>query len=88
MHQQIKITSPATELWILLFQDDRNAQIYVLFMKRIAEKGLEFIDAEKSRIQNLLAGKMNDNKRAELNQKLNILSAFSYEEENPIRNEL
>lgn len=49
-------------------------------MKRIEEKGLNFVTDEKKRLQHLLNGKISDNKKAELNQKLNILSAFNHDE--------
>lgn len=57
-------------------------------MKRIEQKGLEFVTTEKYRLQNLLSGKISANKKLELNQKLNILSAFNFDEKTIIKNEL
>lgn len=55
-----------------------------MFMKRIQEKGLDFVSVEKKRLQHLLNGKISDNKKSELNQKLNILSAFNYDDSLPV----
>lgn len=63
----------------LFFQDKITGKIYILFMKRIQEKGLNFVSSERKRLQQLLIGKVSDNKKAELNQKLNILSAFIHD---------
>lgn len=49
-------------------------------MKRIYEKGLEFISLERKRLQQLLKGKISKSKKTEINQKINILSAFNYDE--------
>lgn len=46
-------------------------------MRRALEKGIGFIGAERMRLQQLLSGKISDQNRKEINQKLNILSAFS-----------
>lgn len=45
-------------------------------MRRILERDIGFIGAEQSRLQQVLDGKISDLKRKEINQKLNILSAF------------
>lgn len=52
------------------------AQIYLLFMQRIREKDVGFIEAEQLRLKQLLNEKISEQKKAEINQKLNILSAF------------
>lgn len=46
-------------------------------MKRIQEKGLEFVSSERTRLKHLLTGKISDNKKSEIQQKLNILTAFN-----------
>lgn len=63
-------------LRILQFQKQQIAQIYVLIMQRTLERGISFIGAEQMRLQQLLSGKISDQKRKEINQKLNILSSF------------
>lgn len=45
-------------------------------MKRIQERDIEFIGAEQMRLQQLLEEKVSEQKKKEINQKLNILSAF------------
>lgn len=45
-------------------------------MKRILEKGSDFVQLEKKRQRQLLNGKLSDNKKKEVQQKLNILTAF------------
>lgn len=52
------------------------AQIYILFMQRIIERDVGFIKAEQLRLKQLLNQKMSKQKKSEINQKLNILSAF------------
>lgn len=58
-------------------QQQQIAQIYLLFMRRILERDISFISAERMRLQQLLDEKISDQKRKEINQKLNILSGFS-----------
>lgn len=61
----------------LLESTVRNiAQIYLLFMQRIKETNVGFIEAEQLRLKQLLNQKMSEQKKFELNRKLNILSAF------------
>lgn len=45
-------------------------------MKKVIENGNEFIEREIKRIKNLLASKISENKKIELNEKINILSKF------------
>lgn len=45
-------------------------------MKRIQDKGLDFVAAEKKRLKQLLNGKISEKKKLDILQKLNILSAF------------
>lgn len=52
------------------------AQIYLQFMKRIRERDVGFIEAEQLRLKQLLNQKISEKKKYEINQKLNILSAF------------
>lgn len=61
-------------------EKDRNSlQIYVTLMKKITSSNKpipEFITAEKKRVQNLLKGKISDNKKDDLNVRLNIMESF------------
>lgn len=49
-------------------------------MRRILERDINFIGAERMRLEQLLAGKISDRKKDEINQKLNILAAFDVSE--------
>lgn len=57
-------------------------------MRRILERNISFIGAERVRLQQLLDGKISDQKRMEINQKLNILSAFNVIEQTEPHTEL
>lgn len=59
-------------------------------MKRIQERDIEFIGAERLRLKQILEAKISEQKRKEINQKLNILSAFQLGDvkNNDSRNEL
>ncbi|XP_031627556.1 protein windbeutel [Contarinia nasturtii] len=56
--------------------EQKTAQIYLLFMRQILQKDIYFIGAERTRLQQILNGKISNEKRKEINHKLNILSAF------------
>lgn len=58
------------------FQIRAIAQIYLLIMHRIRERDVEFIEMEQLRLKQLLNQKIAEQKKTEINQKLNILSAF------------
>lgn len=57
-------------------------------MRRVLERGFGFIGAERLRMQQLLDGKISEQKRMEINQKLNILSAFDVLERAELHSEL
>lgn len=44
------------------------------------ERDINFIGAERMRLEQLLDAKISDRKRSEINQKLNILAAFNISE--------
>lgn len=66
-----------SDTFLCNFQKQQIAQIYLLIMHRTLERGIDFIGAERMRLQQLLDGKISDQKRMEINQKLNILSSFN-----------
>lgn len=57
-------------------------------MKRILERDIEFIGAEQMRLQALLAGKISERNQKEIDQKLNVLSAFTMAKRQNMRTEL
>ncbi|XP_033747702.1 endoplasmic reticulum resident protein 29-like [Pecten maximus] len=54
----------------------RSADIYVKTMKKIVEKGTDFVDSEITRVEKLKDGKVSDKKKEQLNERLNILTSF------------
>lgn len=64
------------------------AKIYIVIMRRILDKGLDFVDNEKKRQRQLLTGKISDQKKVEVQQKLNILTAFEVNTYQKYHNEL
>lgn len=49
-------------------------------MRRVLEKDIDFIGAERMRLEQLLRAKISDRKRSEIDRKLNILAAFDVSE--------
>jgi endoplasmic reticulum protein 29 len=47
-------------------------------MKRIIEKGDSLISTEQERVDKLLTGKLSDNKKRDLSNRLNILDSFKF----------
>lgn len=57
-------------------QKQRSAEMYVKLMRKVLEKSDEFLDTEITRINNVLKGSMTQEKKADLNVRLNILESF------------
>ena len=53
------------------------ARYYVRVMREVAEKGGEFVTKEQERLRGVLAGKLSQNKRAEMEARLNALQSFA-----------
>lgn len=53
-----------------------SAKAYLIYMRKINEKGYDYVEEETKRLQRLKAGKVTDAKKSELQRKLNILEAF------------
>jgi len=56
--------------------DKKSANIYVKVMEKALERGVVFYESEKQRVANLLAGKLSDAKKKELQGRLNIIESF------------
>ena len=54
-----------------------SADMYIKTMKKVIEKGNDFIDTEIKRVEKLQSGKLSDKKKEQLNDRLNILASFS-----------
>lgn len=57
-------------------QEQKSAEVYVKVMRKIIEKGDEFLSSENSRVENLLKNKISKEKKEELQHRINILQAF------------
>ncbi|KAL3858492.1 hypothetical protein ACJMK2_013080 [Sinanodonta woodiana] len=53
-----------------------SAEVYIKTMKKIAEKGDNFVDLEIERVEKLKDGKISDKKKEQLSERLNILTSF------------
>lgn len=57
-------------------QQKASGKVYIGFMKRIRERGAQFVDDEIARLTKLKNSKVSDTKKLELSHRLNILQAF------------
>ncbi|XP_018321670.1 endoplasmic reticulum resident protein 29-like [Agrilus planipennis] len=58
-------------------KEKSSAKTYLLFMKKIIEQGAKFVEQEASRLGKILKdGKVKEQKKEELSQKINILQSF------------
>ena len=58
-------------------KDKQIGKIYVSTMKKIKEKGVEFVSSETARVNKLLNEKLSDAKKAMFKSRLDILASFS-----------
>ena len=72
------ILTKAEEVAKSLKTDDQknSADIYIKTMKKIIEKGDDFIESEITRVEKLKDGKVSDRKKEQLGNRLNILTSF------------
>lgn len=64
----------------MLFQDSPSGKIYKTIMEKILEKGDEFIQSELDRVRKLLSGKISDEKKKQIGNRINILTTFQLPE--------
>lgn len=78
-----KILREAEDLWDKAKgnQDHKSAEVYVKVMRKVIEKGDEFLTTESSRVENILKGKVNKDKKEEMQYRVNILQSFSGHDE-------
>ncbi|XP_013403746.1 endoplasmic reticulum resident protein 29 [Lingula anatina] len=53
-----------------------SAAIYIKTMQKIVEKGEDFVQSEMKRVEKLAEGKISDNKKQQLKDRLQILTSF------------
>lgn len=62
-------------------EDKISADIYVILMSKILEKGSEFVQQETNRVQGLMGKqKLTEEKKKSMQTKLNILKSFRHDE--------
>lgn len=59
-------------------KDSGTGKIYITLMKKVLEKGDDFIGSEVARVKKILDDKISDKKRNELNIRLNVLQSFTF----------
>lgn len=58
-------------------QAQKSAEIYVKYMRKIIEKGDDFVNAERARINKIMKGDISTEKRQDFTIRLNILDSFA-----------
>merc|ERR1712139_611638 len=59
------------------YKSDKKAAIYVKVMKKVKEKGETYVKSESDRVQKIMQGKLNADKKQELSDKLKVLGVFA-----------
>jgi len=72
-----KIQEAEALLKTLKEEEQDSGKFYLYVMKKIQEKGADFIKAEEERIHKLKKGKLDDKKKEFFARRLNILPTFS-----------
>ncbi|KAF4516961.1 hypothetical protein B566_EDAN005562 [Ephemera danica] len=77
-----KILREAEDLWDAATgkSEQKAAEVYVKTMRRVIDKGDEFVGSEMQRVQNILQGKVAKEKKEEMQYRVNILQSFQKEE--------
>lgn len=58
-------------------KDDKKAPIYVKIMEKVKAKGEAYVQTELTRVEKLITGKISEEKKAELADKIKILNVFA-----------
>lgn len=69
----------AEELWDKAegIQEQKSAEIYVKTMRKVIEKGDDFVGTERARVNKILKGDVSTEKRQDFTTRLNILDSFA-----------
>jgi len=59
-------------------KEKATGDIYVKIMKKIQEKGVDYVDSEVARVQKLLKDKITDKKKDQFKKRLDILTSFQH----------
>lgn len=60
--------------------DRQIAEIYVKIMRKVLEKGSEFVTHEKARVEGLMNERITKEKKEEMQGRLNVLKSFTRDE--------
>jgi Endoplasmic reticulum protein ERp29, C-terminal domain./ERp29, N-terminal domain. len=60
--------------------DQKTAEVYVKTMRKVLDKGDDFVSNELKRVQSLAKGKISKEKKEEMQQRINILHSFQHDE--------
>lgn len=60
--------------------DQKLAETYVKVMRKVIDKGPEFVSQEISRVEGLMSGRITKEKKAEMQGRMNILKSFVHDE--------
>ncbi|XP_046386613.1 endoplasmic reticulum resident protein 29 [Ischnura elegans] len=79
---QRKLLRDAENLWDKAQgrSEQRAAETYVKLMRKVIDKGKEFVDGEMKRVEGLIKGKVSKEKKEELQNRINILQSFRKDE--------
>lgn len=73
-----EILRQAEDEWdkVSLTSERKSAEVYVKVMRKMLEKGNDFLGSELSRVDTLRKGKLSKEKKDEMDRRLNILQSF------------
>ncbi|RWS28896.1 endoplasmic reticulum resident protein 29-like protein [Leptotrombidium deliense] len=57
-------------------EEKKSADVYVKLMQKVVERGDKFVASEHERVKNIIAGKVSETKKKEMQARLNILQSF------------
>ena len=79
---QEKVLREAEDLWDKTHgpKMHKRADIYVKIMRKIVDTGTAFVKKEEERLKKLSGGKITQEKKEEMEERLNILKSFSLQE--------
>lgn len=55
---------------------EQDGDVYLRLMDQTLKQGVQYVPQEIRRVRRLLAGKVSESKRSELQQRLNVLNGF------------
>ena len=62
--------------------EKRKAGVYLKIMRKVEKEGIEFVPKERERTKKMLEdGKIHEDKKKELRERLNVLTSFATHEE-------